>query len=102
MSQKQFHAWYSQQAVDAGCGSSYYRSAKSHGNPVEVTCVVEAKDPYVPSKGTGDATYAWPDAQYRGLVTEYVGLGAPAPVLDDLFNLMDFDVDVCPLDEEGD
>ena len=73
--QKQFHAWYSQQAVDSGCGTAFYRSSKN-GSEVEVTAVYDAKDPYVPSKGEGsDGEYMWPDAQYRGLVTDFLRIG---------------------------
>ena len=89
--QKQYHAWYSQQAVDRGCGSSVYRSAKSHGNEVEVTLVVEAKDPYVPDKGGA----MWPDMVYRGLVTDYVRRGDPGDGFDDLFD------DFIGLDDDG-
>ena len=63
---KLFHAWFSQQAIDAGCGSSVYRRAD--GSEVEITAVYNAKNPNVPDRGG----YAWPDAEYRGLVTEWV------------------------------
>lgn len=55
--------YFSQQAVDAGYGSSYY--LREDGQRVEVTMVFSANT---------EDTYRWPDKKFVGIVTTEVGV----------------------------
>lgn len=57
----QLYGWFSQQAIDHGCGTCFYRTAK--GGVVEVTCV--NLDP-------AGESYKWEDKVCVGKVTEWV------------------------------
>lgn len=54
--------WYSQQAIDAGCGSSIYST--ENGGTVEVTCVCRDKE--------AEEQYKWPDKKCVGNVVQWL------------------------------
>lgn len=60
---ERLHGWFSQMAVDAGCGSAIY--IREDGSEVEVTVVDR-------DAAACAAVYHWPDKEYRGEVVRWV------------------------------
>lgn len=61
------YGFFSQAAVDSGCGSAEYKTPD--GKLVEVTCVSSKRD---------DQDYRWPDKVFVGEVTEFVRTLTPS------------------------
>lgn len=63
--ERDVNSWFSQQSIDAGCGSFFY--LRADGTEVEVTAV-----------NTSAESYDWPDKEDRGDVVAYLRPGQPA------------------------
>jgi hypothetical protein len=65
------HGWYSQRAVNAGCGTAIYLDAD--GAEHEITVVSTTAD-------VGES-YKWEDSVYLGVVGKFLRVGRPREFL---------------------